>query len=61
MKARDAGSAHLLIVVADTHRNRAAMREVAPLVTEMFPVDARHALAALRAGRYPGGSAIILL
>ena len=61
LKARDAGVASVLLVVADTHRNRDAMRLMAPLIGDDFPVSARTALKALREGRHPGGSAVILI
>jgi transcriptional regulator with XRE-family HTH domain len=61
LKTRDASVESVLVVVADTHRNRDAMRLVAPLIADDFPVSARTALQALRQGRHPGGSAIILI
>ncbi len=61
MKLRDAGMDRVLVVVADTRRNREALRELAPLLVDGFPVTSRQALASLRAGRLPDGSAIVLL
>jgi hypothetical protein len=61
LKVRDSGMDSVLVIVADTRRNRAALRELAPLLADDFPVPARKALAALRAGAHPGGSAIVLL
>jgi hypothetical protein len=61
LKLRDSGMDAVLVIVADTHRNRAALRELAPLLADDFPVTARKALVALRAGDHPGGSAIVLL
>lgn len=61
LKLRDSGMESVLVIVADTRRNRAALRELAPLLVGDFPITARKALAALRAGKHPGGSAIILL
>jgi len=61
LKLRDDGADHVLLVVADTPRNRAAVRVMGPVVAESFPVPARVALAALSAGRHPGGSALVFL
>ena len=51
----------MILVVADTHANRAAVRAAAESLAEMFPMPARVALRELRAGRVPEGSALILL
>jgi transcriptional regulator with XRE-family HTH domain len=61
LKRRDDGHASVLVVVADTHRNREALREAAPLLASDFPISPRAALAALRAGRHPGGSAVVCI
>jgi hypothetical protein len=51
----------VLLLLADTRANRALMREFGDALRVNYPVHARVALAALAAGRDPGGSAIILL
>lgn len=61
LKMRDAGEEHVLLVVADTRSNRAAVAAGSDLIAAMFPVPARRALAALAAGRHPGGSALVFL
>ena len=61
LKARDAGVDDVLLVVADTRSNRAAVAASADILGPMFPVLARRALAALAAGRHPGGSALVFL
>lgn len=61
LKLRDDGAEHVLLVVADTPRNRAAVRLMEAVVGESFPVPARAALAALSAGLHPGGSALVFL
>jgi transcriptional regulator with XRE-family HTH domain len=61
LKCADAGSECLIWVVAATRRNRTAIRAVRTLVADTFPVSSRTALRALREGRYPGGSSLILL
>jgi transcriptional regulator with XRE-family HTH domain len=61
LKARDAGVDHVLLVVADTRSNRAAVAGAADVLDAMFPVPSRRTLAALAEGRYPGGSALLFL
>jgi transcriptional regulator with XRE-family HTH domain len=61
LKARDSGVDHFLLVVADTRSNRRAVAAAADLLSATFPVSARRALAALEAGRHPGGSALVLI
>jgi transcriptional regulator with XRE-family HTH domain len=61
LKARDAGVDHVLIVIADTPANRAAVAAARGLIAGSFPVSPRKALAALAAGRHPGGSALIFI
>jgi transcriptional regulator with XRE-family HTH domain len=61
LKARDSGIDQVILLVSDTHANRAAIQAAEASLREMFPIPARAALRALRAGRDPGGSAIILL
>lgn len=61
LKARDDGVRHLLLIVADTDRNRSAVRSASSVIEDSFPVSARAALAALGAGHHPGGSALVFL
>lgn len=61
LKARDAGVAAILLVVADTRTNRRAIAAAAPVLSGSFDVAARTALAALAEGRHPGGSALVFL
>jgi transcriptional regulator with XRE-family HTH domain len=61
LKARDGQAAAVLLVVADTRHNRAALDLAESTLDADFPVAARSALPALRAGRHPGGSAVIRL
>jgi hypothetical protein len=61
VKLRDSGFECVLIVVADTRANRAALASVASLLPSDFPVSARQLWSALREGRHPGGSAIVLV
>ena len=61
LKAEATGSNCVLWVVAATRRNRAAIREARSILADTFPVNARTALRALRQGRHPGGSSLILV
>jgi hypothetical protein len=61
LKARDGQAAAVLLVVADTRHNRAALDLAESTLDADFPVAARSARAALLDGRHPGGSAVIRL
>ena len=61
LKLRDSGLEHVLVVVADTRRNRDVLTSTPPAFLADFPVPPRRALASLSAGHHPGGSAIVLL
>jgi transcriptional regulator with XRE-family HTH domain len=61
LKARDAGVDTVLLVMADTPRNRAAVRAAGQMITEAYPVTPRAALTSLSAGRHPGGSALVFV
>jgi transcriptional regulator with XRE-family HTH domain len=61
LKARDANEPYVLLVVADTRRNRDAIRAAGASLTDTFPVPARQALAALGRGQHPGGSALLFV
>lgn len=61
LKLRDSGLSAVLVVVADTRRNRVAVAEARPILAADFPLSARQVLSALALGHHPGGSAIILL
>ena len=61
LKFRDAGTDRLVIALAATHANRAALAAVRDLVRNDLPLDTRPVLQALEAGRLPGGSGIVLV
>jgi hypothetical protein len=61
LKARDAGIEHVIVVVADSGANRAAIRAAWPTLADRFTISSRRALAALGRGEHPGGSALIFL
>jgi transcriptional regulator with XRE-family HTH domain len=58
-KQRDDGADHVLVLVADTKRNRRALA-AAPAAFGSFSRDARAVFRALRRGEDPGTDAIIL-
>ena len=58
---RDGNVTSVVLVVADTRTNRAAVRAAAAAIHELFPVVPRVAWAALASGRHPGGSALLLV
>jgi transcriptional regulator with XRE-family HTH domain len=61
LKARDDGVDMVLLVVADTPRNRTSVRAAGSMITEAYPISARAALASLAAGRRPLGSALVFV
>jgi hypothetical protein len=61
LKIRDAGFDDLLLVVADTRRNRSSVRLAHEALNTTLPVSTRTILGALGSGRHPGGSGLILL
>ena len=60
LKQRDGGEDHLLLLVADTRRNRRALA-AAPAAFDGFARDARATLRALAAGVDPRRSGIVIL
>jgi uncharacterized protein (DUF2252 family) len=60
LKVRDGGVDGVILVIADTARNRRALA-AAPGSFSAFDRNARRVLSALAAGRDPGGSSLILL
>jgi transcriptional regulator with XRE-family HTH domain len=61
LKCRDAEVEDVILVAADTRHNRHVLRVAADVLAEMFPLSARDVLSALRAGRAPERSGILLL
>ena len=61
LKARDGGVGRLLLVVADTHANRRAVREAGDTLRTELPLDGRALRRALREGRDPGAGGVLLL
>jgi hypothetical protein len=60
LKRRDAGEDHLILLVADTRRNRRAL-EAAPGAFANLTLRTREVLSALARGVDPGGSGIVIL
>jgi transcriptional regulator with XRE-family HTH domain len=61
LKQKDGELDHVVLLVSDTRANRLALRLGAAELREAFPVSQRDCLRALRDGRDPGGSSIIVL
>jgi transcriptional regulator with XRE-family HTH domain len=61
LKQRDAAVTRIVLLVADTRTNRVALAAVGAGLAASFPVPAQAMLAALREGRDPGGSSIVVL
>lgn len=60
LKRRDGRMDHVILLVADTHRNRRALA-AAPGAFADLPLRAREILGALGRGADPGGSGIVIL
>lgn len=60
-KAADSGVDRLVLVLADTRHNRAAVAEAGNALREAFPATTRQVLAALRAGKLPSANGIVFL
>lgn len=61
LKQRDGHVDHLILLLADTRWNRRAVRAAGAGLTSLLPLDGPRILDALRAGREPEGSGIVLL
>ena len=61
LKLRDGRVDRLVVVVMATHANRRALSAARDIVAAAFPLATRQVMAALAAGRDPGGNWIILL
>jgi transcriptional regulator with XRE-family HTH domain len=57
LKLRDGGFDHVVLLLADTRRNRTTSASV----EGTMPLDTRAVLAALRQGRNPGASGVVIL
>ena len=61
LKARDGGVDRVVLVLADTRRNRQLMREVGGSLRGSFPIQGSAALAALASPNDPGGNLLVLV
>ena len=61
LKLRDGGVGDVVLLVAGTRHNRHVLRDQADALADLFPVRSSVILAALREGREPPGSGILLL
>lgn len=60
LKQRDAGMPRAILLLRYTRHNRQIVAET-PGLRRSFPLGSRHILAALRAGRDPGGDGVLFL
>jgi transcriptional regulator with XRE-family HTH domain len=61
LKRRDGGASLVVLVVADTRHNRAVLATHREALRAAFPLDTRAVLAALRSGRAPSASGIVMI
>lgn len=61
LKIRDSGADHLILVLADSHANRRAVRDAGAALRHELPLDGRALLPALRNGRNPGAGGLLML
>lgn len=61
LKAEAAEVPRIVLVLADTRWNRAAVRDAAPTLRPAFPLDRRGLIRSLRAGRMPTGNGVVLV
>lgn len=61
IKLRDSHADRMILLLADTHRNRSLVRANIAALRQTFPLDTRSTLAALAAGRDPMANGLVLL
>jgi hypothetical protein len=61
LKMADGGVNRVVLLVADTKRNRRVLQEFRSLLDERYPMDTRAVMRALRSGRAPQASGIVVL
>lgn len=61
LKQRDAVLACMVLVLADTRANRAAILGGAPTLKATFPLESRAVMASLRNGAPPSGNGVVLV
>ena len=60
-KGRDSGVDRVVLLVAETHHNSRVLREHREALRSTFPLETRAIMAALRAGKLPPDSGIVVL
>jgi hypothetical protein len=55
------GVASVVLLVADTRRNRRVLREFRPLLSDRYPLGTRRMMRDLAAGRLPAASGCVVL
>ena len=60
-KLEDDGAERVILLVADTHRNRRVLREFGDLISARYRLDTRAILRQLRSGRLPSASGVCIL
>jgi transcriptional regulator with XRE-family HTH domain len=62
LKLRDDSTvSQLILLVADTRGNRAALEAIRGLLRDTFPLDTREVLQALAQGRHPAANGLVIL
>jgi len=61
LKARDGGPGRLVLLIADTRRNRNALHVIRRSLSDTLPLDTRVVMRALRRGQDPGGDGVVIL
>ena len=61
LKMADDEVDRVILLVADTPRNRRVLREFRPLLAERFPLDTRAIMRELRDGRLPPAGGVVIL
>lgn len=61
LKQQASGIDRMILVLAETRHNRAALAAAAPTVMPAFPLSTRGVLAALRVGRLPESNGVMLI
>jgi hypothetical protein len=61
LKKRDSGATRVILLLRDTRWNRRVIALHGDRLRAAFPIPAADALAALAAGRDPGGDSVVLL
>jgi hypothetical protein len=61
LKMRDSGTERVILLVASSRRNRRILKDFHELVAARYPLGSRAVVAALRTGRCPERSGVLML